>query len=112
VIPGAPPPGTLHKRPRPATAFAHIVERARQPTGGWKVGDFCMTPSGRLSRVVTITESGIELRYVQEESVKGRPPVDVTLKAYLCRWLSPRDVKALKQPERGHWKEGGTDADA
>ena len=111
--PGAPPPGTLHKRPRPASDFQRRVEWARQPTGGWKVDDFCMTPSGRLCRVVTVGESGLELQYVQEESVKGRPAVDVTLKTYLCRWMSAREVRALKQPERGHWKkadEGGADA--
>jgi hypothetical protein len=112
VVPGAPPPGTLHKRPRPSTAFAHIVERARQPTGGWKVGDCCMTPTGRLCTVVSVHELMLDLQYVQESSTKGRPDVDVSLRPYLCRWLSPREVKALKQPERGYWNEGGTDAAA
>jgi hypothetical protein len=115
VSPGAPPPGTMHKRPRPSTAFAHLIERARQPAGGWSLGDHCMTPSGRLCRVVAIGTAGLDLQYVQESGNVRRPPVDVTLKAYMCRWLSPRDVKALKQPERGHWKspeQGGTDAAA
>lgn len=111
VVPGAPPPGTLHKRPRPTSDWQRRVEWARQPTGGWKVDDFCMTPSGRLCRVVTIGESGLELQYVHEECGAGRAAVDVTLKMHLCRWLSLREVKALKQPERGHFK-GGDDAAA
>jgi hypothetical protein len=114
MIPGAPPPGTLHKRPRPSTAFAAVVERARQPTGGWKEGDRCTTPTGRLARVVAVHGASLELRY-QQEGNAGRAAergdtANVTLKAYLCRWLSPREVRSLQQPAYGHRKEGGDDA--
>jgi hypothetical protein len=115
VVPGAPPPGTLHKRPRPTSDWQRRVEWARQPTGGWKVDDFCMTPSGSLCRVVTIGEFGLDLQYVREGGGSRPAAVDVTLKTYLCRWLSAREVRALKQPEQGHWKqgnEGGADAAA
>jgi hypothetical protein len=112
MIPGAPPPGTLHKRLRPSTAFAAVVERARQPTGGWKVGDHCMTPTGRLCIVVSIDGTGLSLQYVRERSMRSIPDVDVTLRSYLCRWLSPREIRALEQPAYGHRKEGGDDAAA
>ena len=111
MIPGAPPPGTLHKRPRPATEWLRHVERARQPTGGWKVDDYCMTPSGRLSRVVAVGET-LDLQYVRESGVPySTETVDVTLRPFLCRWLTAREVKALKRPEHGH-QQGGEDAAA
>jgi hypothetical protein len=107
VIPGAPPPGTLHKRPRPASDYQRRLEWARQPTGGWKVEDFAMTPSGRLCRVVAVNESSLELRYIHEGGGSRHMDVDVTLQLRLCRWLSAREVKAFKQPDSGHGKEAG-----
>jgi hypothetical protein len=112
LIPGAPPPGTLHKQPRLASEWERRIQWARQPTGGWKQGDYCMTPSGRLGRVVSVSDDGIALQYVQEECGTGRRAVDVTLKRHLCRWLSPREVRALRQPNGGVKSEGGADAAA
>lgn len=111
---GAPPPGTLHKRPKPATEWQRRLEWARQPTGGWKAGDFCMTPSGKLSRVVD-TGRVLALQYVRESGAAySAASVDVCLQAYLCRWLSPREVQALRRPDQGSEKTttGGSDAAA
>ena len=128
MIPGAPPPGTLQKRPRPATEWQRRLEWARQPTGGWKEGDFCMTPAGRLGRVVAVREDSLALQYVQASKASGldteparpvlqhararRDAEDVRLKRHLCRWLSPREVQSLKRPNNESRTEGGGDAAA
>ena len=112
MIAGAPPPGTLHKQARLASEWDRRIQWARQPTGGWKQGDCCMTPSGRLGRVVSVSDGGLALQYVQEECGAGRAAVDVTLKMHLCRWLSPREVRALRQPNGAVKSEGGSDAAA
>jgi hypothetical protein len=111
VIAGAPPPGTLQKRPRPANDWQRRVEWARQPAGGWKQDDFCMTPSGRLARVLFVSEQGLALAYIHE-SPRRRAHADVSLKPHLCRWISPREARALKQPNGGVKSEGGADAAA
>ena len=112
---GAPPPGTLQKRPRATTEWQRRLEWARQPTGGWKAGDFCMTPSGKLSRVVAV-EKGLLLQYVRESGVAySAQSVDVALQPHLCRWLSPREMRDLKRPDQGNQNnttDGGADAAA
>ena len=111
--PGAPPAGTMHKRPRPATEWQRRIEWARQPTGGWKESDYCMTPTGRLARVVSVSgDDGLALQYVHESNAAGRAAVDVTLKRHLCRWLSPREVRGLKMAHNESRTEGGGDAAA
>lgn len=110
MIAGAPPPGTLHKQTRLASDWQRRIQWARQPAGGWKQGDYCMTPSGRLSRVVGV-EKSLDLQYVRASSTAYSPDsVDVSLQRHLCRWLSPREVRALKQPDR--LNQGGADAAA
>lgn len=110
--PGAPPAGTLQKPPRPVSVYARQIQRARQPTGGWKPGDFCMSPSGRLCFVVDLDpHDRLALQYVREDrGAPRRDVVDVTLSPHLCRWLSPRDMQSLRRASTGTSSRGGSDA--
>lgn len=108
MIPGAPPPGTLHKRLRPASAYARQVQRARQPTGGWNAGDFCLTPTGRLCRVLAVGDV-LQLQYALDNNSFDGEAADLSLRPWLCSWLSPRQVTAIRRP---HFLPPGEGADA